>query len=103
MATQVIEPRLADLVAQLENTADLNQGLQRLLQREIRRRLNRYELTDRRFKEKYGMTFDDFQQQEMVKEKGYSFEVETDFCDWEMARSGIRALEDYLAEVKDDA
>ena len=103
MVTQVIEPRLVDLVAKLENTPDPNEGLQRLLHREIRRRLNRYNLTDRQLSEKYRMTFDEFQRQGIVKQEGYSFEVETDFCDWEMAITGIRSLEGYLTEVKEDA
>ena len=102
MVTQVIEPRLVDLVAKLENTPDLNEGLQRLLHREIRRRLNRYKLTDHQLSDKYNMTFGEFQQQEIVKREGYSFEVETDFCDWEMAITGIRSLEGYLIEVKGD-
>jgi hypothetical protein len=33
----------------------------------------------------------------MVKKLNYSFEVESDFCDWEMAISGIRYLKKDLS------
>ena len=34
--------------------------MQRVLTSEIRRRMNRYELMDRRFRHKYGMHFEEF-------------------------------------------
>ena len=45
------------------------------------------------------MSFEDFRDLEVVKELNYSLEAETDFCDWEMAITGIESLQEYLAEL----
>jgi len=96
---KVAEERLIYLVNTLADTDDFNEGLQRLLETEIRRRLNRYQLTDRQLQRKYGMTFEEFCERDVVKERGYSWEVESDYCDWEMAVGEIRHLEQRLKEV----
>jgi len=59
---------------------------------EIRRRMNRYELVARRFRHKYSMRFEEFRKRRVVEKQGYSFEVESDYCDWEMAVTGLAAL-----------
>jgi hypothetical protein len=64
------------------------------------RRLNRYELINRRLEQKYGMTFAEFRKREVVKERGYSFEVESDSWDWEMALDGIEPVQEMLADLK---
>lgn len=75
-------------------------SLKQIMINEIRRRLNRYELMDQRFRRKYGMSFEEFREQRMVEKEGYSFEVESDFCDWEMAVTGISSLKEYLSELQ---
>ena len=56
---------------------------------EIRRRMNRYELLDRRFRSKYGKRFEEFRDRRVVEKQGYSFEVESDCCDWEWPLRGL--------------
>ncbi len=58
------------------------------------RRLARYRLTDRRLSQKYGITFDEFERQQMTKRQGYTWEVESDAMAWEMAIDGIRSFSD---------
>ena len=87
----IVLEQMARVVQDLEGTADWETGLRRILENEIRRRLNRYSLTDQQFRRKYGMEFGTFRQADLVKQSGYSYEVETDFCDWEMAVSGLRS------------
>jgi len=70
-----------------------------LLEAEYRRRLTRYEHLDRLFRNKYGMTFDEFEQKEVVKEKGFSWEVESDSDQWEMAVDGIESMHRGLQEL----
>lgn len=84
----------------LERGNDLNTKLKNILASEIRRRLNRYGLVNQRFCKKYKMDFAEFKKDELVKKLDYSFEVENDFCDWEMAISGIRCLRKDLAEIE---
>jgi hypothetical protein len=46
------------------------------------------------------MTLDEFEKSEMVKELGYSFEVESDYHDWDMALDGIKMLRRDLEEIR---
>jgi len=71
-----------------------------VVENELKRRLARYELTDRIFRQKYGMTFEEFERNEMVKKLGYSFEVESDYHDWDMAMDGIETLRRGLEEIR---
>ena len=38
----------------------------------------------------------------MVEKQGYSFEVESDYCDWEVAVTGLAALREQLAKLGAD-
>jgi hypothetical protein len=77
-----------------------------VLESEYRRRLTRYEHTDRLLRKKYRMTFDEFERNEVVKVRGYSWEVESDSDEWEMALDGMesmrRGLEELIGERFDD-
>jgi len=84
------------VASQLAPATDVDLSMRQILISEIRRRLNRYELMDRRFRHKYRMTFEEFRDKRMVEQQGYSFEVESDYCDWEMAVTGLAALREQL-------
>ena len=71
-----------------------------MVENELKHRLAKYELTDRLFRKKYGMTFEEFEREEMVKKLGYSFEVESDHHDWDMAIDGIKTLHRNLEELR---
>ena len=76
-----------------------------VLETEYRRRLTRYQHVDRLFRKKYGMTFEEFERKEVIKQKGFSWEVESDSDEWEMAVDGItsmnRGLRELLGEIFD--
>jgi hypothetical protein len=97
---EVLSERIVHLIAQLEPEQDTNSALERLVENELIRRLNRYQFTDRALTHKYGMPFAEFKDRRIVEEHGYSFEVESDFWDWEMALDGIETIETMLAELK---
>lgn len=63
-----------------------------LVEHELRRRLAEYQMMDHHFRVKYRMEFTSFQEK-MIKEPDYSFEGESDFCDWEMAIDGIISMQ----------
>jgi hypothetical protein len=88
-----------EIARQLAPAANAEISVRQILANEIRRRMNRYELTDRCFHRKYGMSFYEFRDQRIVEKQGYGFEVESDYCDWEMAVTGLAALKDQLAQV----
>ncbi len=68
---------------------DLDAKVRLLLEGEYLRRLAHYHQADRVLSQKYGMSFQDFVAREVVKQKEYSWEVEKDEMDWEVAVSGI--------------
>ncbi len=96
----ILSERIAHLITQLEPEQDTDSVLEQLLENELIRRLNRYQLTDRSLSRKYGMSFSNFKARRMVEERGYSYEVESDFWDWEMALDGIETVKTMLAELK---
>lgn len=73
------------------------EGTIQLVINELRRRLAEYNLMDKMFRERYKMDFDEFKRKKVVKEFGYSFKVEEDYCDWELAFDGIKTIS---AELK---
>jgi hypothetical protein len=66
---------------------------------ELRRRLAGYQLRDRQFREKYGVTLAEFEAAQIVKLHGYTFEVESDHQDWDQAVDGIRTIERQVAAL----
>jgi len=73
------------------------EGTIQLVINELHRRLAEYKLMVKLFKERYKMDFDEFKSKNVVESSGYSFEVEEDYCDWELALDGIQTIS---AELK---
>jgi hypothetical protein len=96
----IVSKRIERFISVLEPEGDINAKIERLMTNELIRRLNRYELINRHFEQKYGMTFADFRKRDVVKEQDYSFEVESDFWDWEMALDGIETVQEMLGDLK---
>ena len=67
---------------------------------EYRRRLIRYNMTDELMRKKYGMTFDEFESRNVVKERKFSWDVESDAMEWEHALEGVRYVEHKLKDVE---
>jgi hypothetical protein len=88
-----------EIARRLVPATSADMSIRQILASEIRRRLNRYELIDHRFRNKYGMSFEEFRDRHIVEEQGYSFEVESDYCDWEMAVTGLVSLREQLATL----
>jgi len=78
----------------------LNDNLKMLLVAEYRRRLAHYHLIDRQLTQKYQKDFDEFEKQQITKQQGYTWEVESDAMAWETAIDGMRTLQRQLAEIE---
>jgi hypothetical protein len=96
----VVSERIERYIGVLEPEGDINAKIERLVINELIRRLNRYELVNRQLEQKYGMTFADYRNREVVREQDYSFEVESDFWNWEMALDGIETVQEMLGDLK---
>jgi hypothetical protein len=53
-------------------------------------------LLDRNLTKKYGMSFDEFREKKMIEKLGYTWEVEKDYHNWEIARDGIEMMEELI-------
>jgi len=72
-----------------------------LFKRDYLRKLTRYRMTDDFFTKKYGMDFESFEKANIVQKQQYSFEVESNAQEWELALDGIKTFEKKLKELSD--
>jgi hypothetical protein len=96
---QVLADRVVTLIERLEPGDSLDAKLERLVENELLRRLARYELVDKQLTRKYSLSFEEFRRNRVVEQQGYSFEVESDFWDWELALDGVATIRDMLAAM----
>jgi len=96
-----ITAETAQIIQWLEPRKDTDTALRRVLENEIRRRLATYELTNRVFQRKYGMTLAEFEAANIVAKQGYSYEVESDHQDWDQAVDGIETLRETLHKLQE--
>ena len=84
--------KLLDIISEKE--------LKEVVLSEYERRIVLYKLTDERFKKKYGMNFPEFEKKNLVKEKGFSWEVEKDAMEWEHAVEGLVSLQEKINKIE---
>ena len=84
--------KLLDIISEKE--------LKEVVLSEYERRIVLYKLTDERFKKKYGMNFSEFEKKNLVKEKGFSWEVEKDAMEWEHAVEGLVSLQEKINKIE---
>ena len=100
MTTLQVSERVAQHLESLSLPVDdLNGKMLALLEAEYRRRLSRYSLTDRLMTQKYGMSFKEFEEQKVTEQQDYTWEVESDAIEWDLAVSGIRTMRRKLSEL----
>jgi len=79
---------------------DLDAKVRVLLRSEYLRLLGRYHHVDHLMARKYGMEFDAFIAGRLVKERDFSWDVESDAMSWESAVSGIRTIQRKLEALR---
>ena len=67
---------------------------------EYRRRIIHYKMVDEAMKKKYGVSFQEFETRNFVKEQGFSWQVESDAMEWEHAVEGVRYAEQKLKDIQ---
>lgn len=86
-------------VIEKELNAMTEDELNYLFRRDYLRRLTRYKMTDDSYRRKYNMDFESFENANIIEKKNYSFEVESDAQEWELALDGIKTIEKKLKEL----
>lgn len=99
--TLVISNEIAQQLAELHwaESEQVEEKLTKLIEAEFRRRLARYAITDRQLRQKYNMSFEEFEQKEMTRQKGYAWDVESDAIAWETAVDGMSTVQRQLREL----
>jgi hypothetical protein len=92
---------MVNLTRKVISEENIERGMAKLLYNETRRKLIEYELLDRNLAKKYGMSFDEFREKKMIEKLGYTWEVEKDYQNWEIARDGIETMEELIDKVRD--
>lgn len=99
------------LIQQLEPREDIDVALRQMLENEVRRRLSSYELADRMFQRKYGMTLEGFEASGVLRQtriygdndgKGWHRHPHSDPESHDFSKEGRRAitLTELLEEVQ---
>jgi len=84
---------------ELDKTKSIEQKLRDLLVREIKGRILKYEIMIKTFESKYHMSFQDFDQKDMIEKLGHTWDVERDYFDWEMATTELTHLKEILKRL----
>jgi len=66
------------------------------------RQLGQYRRVDLLMQQKYGISFEEFVSQGVVRKKEYSWDVESDAMEWETAISGIKTMERNIGELGEE-
>ncbi len=80
---------------------DLDYKVRKILREDLKRKLTEFQLIDNRFQKKYGMTLDEFEKRNIIKEKGFSFEVESDYHEWDSAADAIKTLKAKIEDLSE--
>ena len=95
-----VSKEMVNITRKLLSEENIEKGMAKLLYNETRRKLVGYELRDRNLTRKYGMSFEEFREKKMIEKLGYTWEVEKDYQNWEIARDGIETMEEMIDKVR---
>jgi hypothetical protein len=88
------------LVDQLfPNQSKTDSSVRLLLRHECMRRMAAYRRTDERMQKKYSSTFDEFTASGIVSKRDFTWDVESDAMDWEIAVTGMQTCQGILEEL----
>ncbi len=96
-----ISDSVAEIIDNMEFGDSLEIKLRRILKWNIQSRLAEYEMINRRLRQKYQMSLEEFEQNNMLEKLNYSFEAESDYHDWDMAIDGITSLRTFWDKLKE--
>lgn len=99
MQSTAISERTLYVLEALDPGQTLERKVEKLAEQELLRRLARYQLADYTFRRKYEMSLAEFEAADVVKKHGYSFEVESDHQDWDLAVDGIQTVQRQLVQI----
>jgi len=91
---------VAEVLRGLEKGRPLRENLRRLLVEQLQSRILRYEVLASTLQGKYGMNFREFHEKDIVRKLGHGWDVERDYCDWELAETELASLKKTLRRLR---
>ena len=70
------------------------------LKREVLGRILELNQVVRRFEERYGVNFKEFERRNLLDQLGHTWEVEEDYYEWDRAITELRKLEEVLRDLE---
>lgn len=96
---KTITEKTSKILDYLVPQGDLDSKIRKIIIEDLKRKLAEFQLIDHRFQKKYGMTIDEFERRNVIKEKGFSFEVESDYHEWDSAVDAIKTVKAHLEDL----
>ncbi len=96
---EIITEKTTKILGLLIPQGDIDSKVRKIIIEDIKRKLTEFQLIDYHFHKKYGMSLEEFEKRNIIKEKGFSFEVESDYHEWDSAVDAIRTLRAYLEDL----
>lgn len=93
-----IDAEILNSIAKIEPERSVDRSILRLLEREVIKRINKYQLMIHGFEKKYGMNFYEFEKR--IKKSKPAFAEEQDYYDWDMATTALEDIEQELQKVR---
>lgn len=95
---KTITKKTSKVLDNLIPEGDIDSKIRKVIIEDLKRRLAEFQIIDHRFQKKYGMTLDEFEKRGIIKEKGFSFEVENDYHEWDSAADDIKILKSHFKD-----
>ena len=96
---ETVTEKTTKILGLLIPEGDLDYKVRKLLMEDLKRKLVEFQLIVNRFQKKYGMTLGEFEKRNIIKEKDYSFEVESDYHEWDSAEDAIKTLKSKIEDL----
>jgi uncharacterized protein YlxP (DUF503 family) len=96
---ETVTEKTTKILGLLIPEGDLDYKVRKLLMEDLKRKLVKFQLIVNRFQKKYGMTLGEFEKRNIIKEKDYSFEVESDYHEWDSAEDAIKTLKSKIEDL----
>lgn len=93
-----IDAEILNSIVKIEPERSVDRSILRLLEREVIKRITKYQLMIHGFEKKYCITFDEFEMG--IKKSKPAFAEDQDYYDWDMATTALEDMEQELKKVR---
>ncbi len=93
-----IDTDILNTIERIEPERSTDRSILRLLEKEVIKRITKYQLMIHRYEKKYGMVFNKFEMK--IKNSTPPYTKEQDYYDWDMAMTAKEDLEQDLQKVR---